>query len=178
MSFLDTVSVLFIRATYFAKTDYPGMWLLPWHLMSASMDILFKGLPSIPFSSCLTSRLLSPSHPASPSTLPPVCHAVTFSQRAHTDLVHRQSCQFEVCVCVRGCMCHSSFLKLTFLQSNQTRSKSARANRGTLLTILLGSNFYNSRVSMYCVYHVYIIQSPACRGSPRGLSFCVPCRKC
>lgn len=101
--FLDVVSRCSVPAIYscfiFCQNRLPsGMWLLPWHLMTASVDILFKGLPSIPFRTPLPS-FFSPSHSASPSTLLRVCHAVTFSQRAHSDLVHRQSCWCELCGC-------------------------------------------------------------------------------
>ncbi len=108
MLFLDSVSVLFIHATYFAKTDLPsGMWLLPWHLMSASADILFKGLPSIPFSARLTSPLFS--HPPTLPTPTPTPFLLfvmlSLSLRGHTVTLFTGSYAGVRCVCV--CVCAS-----------------------------------------------------------------------
>lgn len=110
MLFLEAVSVLFIHATYFAKTDYPsGMWLLPWHLMSASVDILFKGLPSIPVSTALTSPPL-PSFLTLP--LPPpfsMFVMLSLSLRGHTVTLFTDSHGGVRWACVRAwmqvCMC-------------------------------------------------------------------------
>lgn len=109
--FLDVVYRCSVRAinhaTYFAQTDYPlvcgychGIWCRPVRTFSSKSFPVFPSALASPPLSFLTL------HP--PSTLPRVCHAVTFSQRAHSDLVHRQSC---CCVggCVRACT-YFSFL--------------------------------------------------------------------
>lgn len=85
--------------------------------------ILFKGLLNIRFRSHLPSPPFS--HPSSPSTLPHVCH-VTFSQRAHSDLVHRQSCWCELCVDVSVCVPLLLFFQIP-LTLIQTKSESAIA---------------------------------------------------
>lgn len=83
--------MLFFSCYVLCQNPLPsGTWLLQWHLMLASMDIVFKGLPNIPGRSPLTS----------PSSLPPVCHAVTFSQR-HTVTLFSGSHAGVRCVSVR-----------------------------------------------------------------------------
>lgn len=87
-----------------------------------------KSFPVFP--SALASPPLSflTLHP--PSTLPRVCHAVTFSQRAHSDLVHRQSC---CCVggCVRACTYFSFLPTRSLLSTILTKSESVTASACT-----------------------------------------------
>lgn len=91
MVFIDAIPMLFFSCYVLCQNPLPsGTWLLQWHLMLASMDIVFKGLPNIPGRSPLTS----------PSSLPPVCHAVTFSQR-HTVTLFSGSHAGVRCVGVR-----------------------------------------------------------------------------
>lgn len=108
--FLDVVSRCSVCAIYscyiFCQNRLPsGMWLLPWHLMSASADILFKGLPSIPFSARLTSPLLS--HPPTPPFL--LFVMLSLSLRGHTVTLFTGSYAGVRCVGVRAwmrvCMC-------------------------------------------------------------------------
>lgn len=93
MLFLDAELVLFIHATYLPKL------ITLWYVVSAlAFDVGQCGQfysRAFPISLLV---LCSPPYFTRPPTLPHVCHAVTFSQRAHSDLVHRQSCWCEVCV--------------------------------------------------------------------------------
>lgn len=101
--FLDVVSRCSVRAIYscyiFCQNRLPsGMWFLPWHLMWASVDILFKGLPSIPFSARLAAPpLLSFLTLPSPPFL--LFVMLSLSLRGHTVTLFTGS-HAGVCVCV------------------------------------------------------------------------------
>lgn len=110
------------------------------HSLQRPSWYFLQRLPHLP-------TLFSPSHYGSPSTLPPVCHAVTFSQRAHSDLVHRRSCWCEARACVRECVCVCTFCNSSFTRSLQlTKPETARAlaRTRTRLTNLVGSNLSNN----------------------------------
>lgn len=100
------------------------------------------------------------------STRPHVCHAVTFSQRGHSDLVHRQSCWCEARACVRP------LLFLLFEHSpNQIWILPKHVIHWDLLT---DRNVLSINVHLCppCAF----LQYTAC-SSPYGLPVCAPFQK-